>query len=156
MGVIKNTVIFVCILVASGFSFNKLVNNEIRLDLIYDAIELLKTGKENNLLKIIDTVKINSIYGEQGYKYIFKKSNRVLNHCADFNKRDIEISKPIPIRTEYKLRFCRDKAGNISADSFDMIFSFHNYENIYIIHLIEIFEYRKPNKPNLPPPGLYD
>ena len=156
MAAIKNIMIFAFLLFFYGCSFNKLVNNEIRIGLIYDAIELLKAGKEDSLLLIIDTVKINSIYGEQGYKYILNKSNRVLNHCIDFNKKDIEISKPIPIRTEYKLKFCRDRDGNIIEDSFDLIFSFHNHENIYIIHLIEVIEYIKPTKPNLPPPGLYD
>lgn len=152
MKLIKYCTVFICLLISSGCSFSLFVNDETRLEIIYDAIEYLKNDKEESLLQIIDTIKINSIYGEQGYKYIFNKSKRVLNHCDVFNKDEIEIYKPIPIRTEYILKFCRDRDGNIVEESFDLIFSFHNYENKNTIHLIEILEHIKPKTPNVPPP----
>ena len=62
-------------------------------------------------------------------------SNQIL-HCSRIDTGKITII-PVPgMAKEYYVPFCRDNQGLINRSSFDMVFTFYDYEDKNIIRYI--------------------
>jgi len=117
--------------------------NANQMSLINKAVTAFSKHDTLGLYNLIDTGKCFRIYGKDGFllkvNYIYDR----LKACGvSYNERKIRIN-PRPVnRTEYTIAFCRNTNDSIINDSFDLIFTFSNYDQDKVISFMDIKKYK--------------
>jgi hypothetical protein len=125
-----------------------------RTELINKFISAVQNYDTAKLYKIVDTSSYFNVQDKEGFLYLVGYVNSRLKVCsANVIDSNIKI-KEVPVHSkEYIVPFCRGKNGEIVYDSFDLLFTFTDYDNDEMIHYIDVVKYRHNVTPTSPLPN---
>jgi hypothetical protein len=128
-------------------SYNK------RKILIEKAVNAISKYDTMQLYTLIDTSYCFDIYGKDGFLFKVNYTHNRFKMCGNsFSETSIKILEKPSQTKEYVLSFCRNKRGDIIYDSFDLIFSFADYESDIKILSMDVNIYRNNMIPTMPVP----
>ena len=123
-----------------------------RKELINKFIVAVQKSDTATLYEIIDTSSYFNLQDKEGFLFLVNYANDRFKVCG-INIADSSIkAREVPVNsTEYIVPFCRGKNGEILYDSFDLLFTFTDYDNDEIIDYIDVKKYRLNVAPTKPP-----
>lgn len=121
---------------------------EKRMTLINDFILAVSNNDTASLFTLVDTSAYFHVQTKEGFLFDIKYLNSRWQSCGrKFSDSSISI-KEVPVYSkEYTIPFCRGKNGEIIYDSFDLLFTFADYDNDRKIHFIEVVKYKRDSTP---------
>lgn len=125
-----------------------------RKEIITEFISAVENYDTMRLFVIVDTSEYFGVQDKEGFLYQidylrtqFKKcGNVVLDSAIRIHHRDIPF-------TDYTYVFCRGKKGEIIDDSFDIQFTFADFDSKASTHFINVKKYKQNVSPTNPPPA---
>lgn len=108
----------------------------------YDTIQLYR---------LIDTSSYFKVQDKEEFLYQIQYVNSRFKECGRNIIDSNIIIREVPVNSkEYILPFCRGKDGNVLNNSFDLVFTFTDYDNDEVVHFINVnksIQNTLPNKP---------
>ena len=127
--------------------------NDKRKVLIEKAVKAIAKYDTIQLYDLIDTSYCFDIYGKDGFlhkvDYVYNRFKVCGTSIADTS---IKIQEKQVQSKEYTLPFCRNEKGEVVYDSFDLLFSFSDYDSDEKILLMDVTIHRREIKPTVPVP----
>lgn len=125
-----------------------------RREIITQFISAVKNYDTLRLFDIVDTSEYFGVQDKEGFFYQinylktqFKKCGEVvLDSNIKIHHRDIPF-------TDYTYSFCRNKKGEITDGSFDIQFTFADFDSESKIHYLDVKKYKQDITPTKPPGG---
>ena len=135
-------VAFISLFLINGSCTSFRSKNETRVKLMQNAISAIERYDTIQLYSIIDTSTCYSIYGSDGFAQRINYLNTQLKNCkASLDFKKIKSTTTPSNHTEYELPFCRESADSIGVNSFDVIFTFPDFQNNQKIMFMDIKKY---------------
>jgi hypothetical protein len=142
------TLLFSMILIVSSCKIT--AQTDERKNLINKFISAVENYDTMQLYAIVDTSAYFEIQDKEDFlsqiKFIkerFKEcSSTILDSTIKIYHRDIPF-------TDYTYSFCRDKSGKITDDSFDVQFTFADFEDNGKIHYFDVKRYKRNVTPTI-------
>ena len=140
-------------LMVGGCTINKKMDG--RKDLIYRFISAAARNDTSALYQIVDTNSYFKTQNKENFLFQVDFISKRLQECG-LNYRDSLIQiKNVPVNSEqYIIPLCRDTFGDILPNSFDLLFTFTNYDSKEMIHYFDVKRFRGKVIPTTPPPNL--
>jgi hypothetical protein len=144
--------LFSIILITSSCSTKNKIDK--RKELISKFISSAAEYDTTKLYEIVDTSSYFRIQSKEGFLFQVGYINSRFKECgATFIDSAIKI-REVPVNSkEYIIPFCRGKNNEVINDSFDLLFTFTDYDDDEKIHYIDINKYRGNVRPTISPPN---
>ena len=124
-----------------------------RKELISKFVSASAEYDTTKLYEIVDTRSYFSIQSKEIFLFQVGYINSRFKECGT-NYIDSTIRvREVPVNSkEYIVPFCRGKNSEVLNDSFDLLFTFTDYDDDEKIHYIDVNKYRAKITPTIPPP----
>jgi hypothetical protein len=116
-----------------------------RIECINEFVRAIKNSDSTKLYKLFDTASFFRVQDRETFSYILNYVNNQRKECQLKIIDSIVKVREVPVNSkEYIVPFCRGVNGEILyGNSFDLRFTFKEYENKNRISYIEITKYNK-------------
>jgi len=149
----KAIVLLLTVLILSSCRTN--AQEDKRRRLINNFIAAVNINDTTRLYELLDTNNTFKILEKEGFLFEINYVNGRFKECGN-NVMDsgIKINEFSSYSKQYVLPFCRGKNGEIIYDSFDLLFTFSEYDVDEKIQFFNVKKYRLLDvKPTTAPPN---
>lgn len=112
-----------------------------RLEIVHKFLKAVKSSDTLELYSLIDTSTVFKVLAMENFLFDVNYAKKRFKECGEvIDRKEATIKELDNYSKNYILKFCRGKDGEKIYDSFDMIFTFSDFEER--IQFFKVDKYR--------------